>query len=67
MEPFWRNKDKLIYNVVLWSPTHGCAIVSRLARTYLHQLCGDTGGSLEDLPGVMDDRDGWGERERERE
>ena len=37
--------------------------------------CADTGCSLEDLPGVMDDRDGWCvsvcvcvcERERERE
>ena len=33
-------------------------------RTYLHRLCADTGGSLTDS---MDDRDGWGERERVRE
>ena len=37
------------------------------ARTYLHQLCADTGCSLEDLLGAMDDRDRWRERERERE
>ena len=30
------------------------------------QLCADTGCSLEDLPGVIDDRDGWKERKKER-
>ena len=28
------------------------------ARTYIQQLCAETGCSLEDLPG-MDDRHGW--------
>ena len=59
----WRSKDKLINNVLLRTPTHGYASVGQLARTYLHQLCGDAGSSLEDLPGVMDDRDGGRERE----
>ena len=36
-------------------------------KTYLHQLCVGAGCSLEDLPGAMNDRDGWRERERERE
>ena len=31
---------------------------------YLHQLCADTGCSLEDLSGEMDDRDGWKESEK---
>ena len=39
----------------------------RPARTYLQQPCADTGCSLKDLPGAMDDSDGWGEREREKE
>ena len=29
------------------------------------QLCADTGCSLEDLPGAMNDREGWQERVRE--
>ena len=29
------------------------------------QLYADTGCSLEDLPGTMDDRDGWREKVRE--
>ena len=39
----WRSKDKLIRDIVLWTPSHGRAKVGRLARTYLQQLCTDTG------------------------
>ena len=56
----WRSKDELISDVLLWTPSHG-----RPARTYIQQLCTDTGYSLEDHSGVMDDRDGWWERVRE--
>ena len=48
---------------LLWTPTYGRACVGRPARTYMHQVCVDTEYSLEDLPGVMDDRDGWRETE----
>ena len=41
--------------------------VGRSAKTNNHQLCADTGCLLEDMPRVMDDRDGWGERVKERE
>ena len=34
------------------------------ARTYIQQLCADTGCSFEDLPGAMDVRDVWRERVR---
>ena len=50
-------------NVVLWTPLHGCASVGRPARTYLQQLCMDTGCSLEDLPEAMGDRRMASERE----
>ena len=52
-----RSKD-----ILLWIPSHG---VVRPARTYQHQICTDTGCSLEDLPEAMNDRDRWRERERE--
>ena len=61
----WRSKDKLISDVLLWTPSHGRASVERPARTYLQQLCADRSYSLEDLPGAMDDRDKWQERVRE--
>ena len=55
----WRIKDEHINDVLRWTPTHGRAKVGRPARTYLQQLYADTGCSLGDLPGAMDDRDGW--------
>ena len=61
----WRSKDKLISNVLLWTPSHGHASVGGPARTYLQQFYTDAGCSLEDLPEVIDDRDRWQERVRE--
>ena len=62
---YWRSKDKLISDILLWNPSHGQAKAGWPARTYIQQLCANIGYSLEDLPGVMDDRDGWQERVRE--
>ena len=59
----WRNNDELISDVLLLIPSFGR--VDRPARTCLQQLCADTGCSLEDLPGAMDERDGWKERVKE--
>ena len=61
----WRSKDELISDVLLWTPSHGWAKVGWPARTYLQYLSADTGCSLEDLPGVIDDRDMGQERVRE--
>ena len=51
--------------VLLWIPLQGRANAGRPARKYIQQLCVDTGYSLEDLPGAMDDREEWRERVRE--
>ena len=59
---FWRSKDELIRNDLLWTPSHGCASIERAARTYLQQIYTDTGCSHEDLPEAIDDRDWWWER-----
>ena len=58
----WRSRDKLISDVLLWTPTYGWAKAGRPARTYIQQLCEDTGCSPEDLPGAMNDREMWRER-----
>ena len=63
----WRSRDELISDVLLWIPSHGRAKAGRLARTYIQQLCEDMGCSPEDQPEVMNDREEWRERERERE
>ena len=59
-----RSKDELISDILLWAPSHGRAKTGRPARTYIQQLCADTGYRLENLPGAIDDRDGWWERVR---
>ena len=33
----WRSKDKLISDILLWTPSHGRAKVGRPARTYIQQ------------------------------
>ena len=56
----WRNKS----DVPLRNLSHEWAGVWRPVRTYLQQLCTDTGCSLEDLPNAMDKRDECGGRVR---
>ena len=58
----WRSRDELIGDVLLWTPTHGHAKAGRTARTYIQQLCEDTGCCPEDLPEAMNDREKWRER-----
>ena len=58
----WRSRDELISDVLLWTPTYGRARAGRPARTYILQLCEDTGCSPEDLPEAMNDREKWRER-----
>ena len=60
----WRSKDELISDVLQWTPTYGCAKAGRPARTYIQQLCEDTGCNTEDLPEAMNDREKWRERVR---
>ena len=61
----WRSRDELISDVLLWTPTHRRAKAGRPARTYIQQLCEDTGCCLEDLPRAMNDREEWRERVRD--
>ena len=57
----WRSRDELISDVLLWTPTKA----GRPARTYIQQLCEDTGCIPEDLPEAMNDREKWRERVRD--
>ena len=61
----WRSRDKLISDVLLWTSTYGWAKAVWPARTYIHQLCEDTGCSPEDLPEVITDWEKWRERVRD--
>ena len=61
----WRSKDELISDVLLWTPTFGQAKAWQPARTYIQQLCEDTGCNPEDLPKVINDRKKLRERVRD--
>ena len=53
---------EFISDVILCAPSHRRTRVGRSARTYLQKLCTDTGCSMGELLGAMDDRDEWRER-----
>ena len=61
----WRSKDELISDIPLWTPAYGQAKAGWPARTFIQQLCEDTGCSPEDLPEVMNNREKWRERVRD--
>ena len=50
----------LLYGCTTWTLT-----IRRPARTYIQQLCEDTGCNPEDLPKAMNDREKWRERVRD--
>ena len=62
---YWRSRDELISDVLLWISTHGRAKAGRPARTYIQQICEDTGCCPVDLPEAMNDREKWRERIRD--
>ena len=54
----WRSRDELISDVLLGTPSHGRAKAGRPARTYIQQLCEDTGCTPEGRLEAMNDREG---------
>ena len=57
----WRSRDKLISDVLLWTPTYA----GWPAQTNIQQLCEDMGCSPENLPEAMNDREKWQESVRD--
>ena len=60
-----RSRDKLISDVLLWTPAYSRAKAGWPARIYIQQLCEDTGCRPDDLPEAMNDREKWRERVRD--
>ena len=60
-----RSRDEFISDVLLCTPSHGRTKAGQPARTYRQQFCADTGCNPEDLPEIMDEREGWQERVRD--
>ena len=61
----WRCRNEFISDILLWTPSCRWAKAGRPTRTYIQQLCVDTGCSPEDLLEAMDNREGWQERVRD--
>ena len=61
----WRSKGELISDVLIWTPAYDQAKLGRPPRTYILQLCEDTGCSPEEMPGSINDREKWLERVRD--
>ena len=61
----WRSKNELVSDVLLWTPAYGQSKAGRPARTYIQQLCDDSGCNPEDLPEAMNNRETWRERVRD--
>ena len=61
----WRSTDELISDVLLGTPAYGQAKEGRPARTYIQQLCEETGCSPEDQPEAMNVWEKRRERVRE--
>ena len=61
----WRSREKLISDLLLWTPTYDRVKAGRPARIYIQQLCENTGCSPEDLPGAVNNREKWRERVRD--
>ena len=61
----WKSKDEIVSDVLLWTPAYGQSKAGRPARTFIQQLCDDTGCNPEDLPKAMNDRETWRERVRD--
>ena len=61
----WRSRDELPRDVLLWTATYVRAKAGQPARTYIQQLCEDTGCSPEYIPDAMNDWQKWRERVRD--
>ena len=62
---YWRSRDELISDVLLWTPSYGWAKAGWPARTFIQQLCAYMGCDIEDQLEAIDDREEWRERIRD--
>ena len=55
----WWAKQELADDLLLWSPNYGKRGVGHPTINYIDQLCGHTECLPNDLPALLQDRDGW--------
>ena len=52
-EHCWRSMEKLISDVLPWTPTHGHTCVGQIVKAYIHFINVDTEYCLKELPRVI--------------
>ena len=52
-------EEEIVEDVLLWTPNHGTTKFVRPRKTYINQLCDDTGLTTEELKTAMKDRTTW--------
>ena len=55
----YRSEEEIVKYVLLWTPNHGTTQIGRSRKTYIKQLCDDTGLTTEELKTAMKDRTTW--------
>ena len=55
----YRSEEEIVKNVLLWTPNHGTTKIGQPRKTYVKQLCDDTGLMTEKLKKSMKDRMTW--------
>ena len=55
----YRSEEEIVKDVLLWMPNHGTTKLRRPRKTYVKQLCDDTGPTTEELKTSMKDRTTW--------
>ena len=54
----YRSEEEIVKDVLLWTPNHGTIKIGP-RKTYVKQLCDDTGLTTEGLKTTMKDRTTW--------
>ena len=55
----WQSNDEVVYQLLLWEPTHGKRTCGRPRQTFIDQLVDDSELQKEDLANAMNDREYW--------
>ena len=49
----YRREEEIIKDILLWTPNHGTTKLGRPRKTYVKQICDDTGLTTEELKIAM--------------
>ena len=59
---YWRSKNELVCDLLLWTPKHDQRSRGRPAKTFVVQMVEDTECEVEELINLMENRNEWKKR-----